>query len=180
MSNLIKLAISFSKIGLFNFGGGMAMIPLILAELERHEWMSSDKFFDFFALAQMTPGAIAMNTATYVGTSVSGPIGGIVATSFLAAPSVIVMILLSSLLRKMGQNTIKDAIMKGMKPVTMALIIYAGWEIASKTLFIDASTKINWLALGLSVICLLIQIKVKRIHPILLLIAAGIVGIFIF
>lgn len=180
MSNLIKLAISFFKIGLFNFGGGMAMIPLILAELEHHEWMSSDKFFDFFALAQMTPGAIAMNTATYVGTSVSGPIGWIVATAALATPSVVVMILLSSLLRKMGNSKIKDAILKGVKPVTMALIIYAGWEIAAQTLFRDNLTQVNWLALALTITCLLIQVKFKRVHPILLLISAGIVGVFIF
>lgn len=180
MNNLIKLTISFSKIGLFNFGGGMAMIPLILAELERHEWMSSDKFFDFFALAQMTPGAIAMNTATYVGTSVSGPVGGIVATAALATPSVVVMILLSSLLRKMESNSIKDAILKGVKPVTMALIIYAGWEIAAQTLFLENLTRINWPALALTTTCLTIQIIFKRIHPILLLIGAGIAGVFIF
>lgn len=179
MQDLFKLAFSFSKIGLFNFGGGMAMIPLILNELERHGWMTSEKFFDFFALAQMTPGAIAMNTATYVGTSVSGPIGGIVATGFLAAPSVIIMILLSSLLRKMESNVIKEAIMKGLKPVTMALIIYAGWEIAAQTLFTD-DFSINWIALALCATCLLIQVKIKRVHPILLLVASGIVGIFVF
>ncbi|WP_075603455.1 chromate transporter [Saccharicrinis aurantiacus] len=180
MKDLFNLAISFFKIGLFNFGGGMAMIPLIIEELERNNWMTPDMFFDFFSLAQMTPGAIAMNTASYVGVGVAGLPGAVVATTFLAAPSIIVMLILSGILRRIKEHKLKTAIFAALKPVTVALILFAGYHIADQSFFENNYQNINYIAIALSAVCLLISTKVKKIHPILLIVLAGVAGIFLF
>ncbi len=180
LKNLYLLAVSFFRIGLFNFGGGLAMIPLILEELERNNWMSQEAFFNFFSLSQMTPGAIAMNTASYVGGSVAGVPGSIVATVSLAAPSIIVMLILSRFLKAVNDSKIKDAIFAGLKPVTVALILYAGIMVIRETHFIDALHHVNYPAIILSLVALSILIWVPKVHPILLLLLSGIAGIFIF
>ncbi len=180
LKNLWELASSFFKIGLFSFGGGLAMVPLILTELEKHGWMNSDAFFDLFSMAQMTPGAIAMNTATYIGTSVAGIPGGLIATSFLAAPSIIVMLLLSGFLRRIKENKVKDAIFAGLKPITIALILFAGWQIAEKTFFQNQFETINWKGIILCLACGTISFSIKKVHPILLIVLAGMAGVFLF
>nr|WP_321405571.1 chromate transporter [uncultured Carboxylicivirga sp.] len=180
LSDLYKLAVSFFRIGLFNFGGGLAMIPLILEELERNNWMKQEAFFNFFSLSQMTPGAIAMNTASYIGGSVAGITGSIVATTSLAAPSIIVMLILARFLRKVKESEIKEAIFAGLKPVTVALILYAGLMVIRETHFGSMLADVNWMAVVLSLVCLSIIIWVKKIHPILLLVLSGVVGLFLF
>ncbi len=178
--NLYQLSVSFFKIGLFNFGGGLAMIPLILEELERNNWMSQEAFFNFFSLSQMTPGAIAMNTATYVGGSVAGVPGSIVATLSLAAPSIIIMLMLSRFLRMVKESKIKDAIFAGLKPVTVALILYAGIMVIRETHISADFSTINLPAIILSLVCLAALIFMKKLHPILLLLLSGAAGWFLF
>jgi len=179
-TDLYRLAVSFFKIGLFNFGGGLAMIPLILEELERNGWMNQEDFFNFFSLSQMTPGAIAMNTASYIGGSVAGVTGSVVATTSLAAPSIIIMLIIARFLRKVKESDIKEAIFGGLKPVTVALILYAGIMVIRETHFVDVFFNVNWMAVLLSLVCLSIIIWVKKVHPILLLVLSGMVGLFIF
>ena len=76
----LQLFLSFFQIGLFSFGGGYAMIPLIQHELERHGWMTSNQFVDIIAISQMTPGPLSVNAATFVGYKMAGIAGGMVAT----------------------------------------------------------------------------------------------------
>nr|WP_319401425.1 chromate transporter [uncultured Carboxylicivirga sp.] len=178
--DLYRLSVSFFKIGLFNFGGGLAMIPLILEELERNGWMTQEAFFNFFSLSQMTPGAIAMNTASYIGGSVAGVTGSVVATTSLAAPSVIVMLILARFLRKVKESDIKEAIFAGLKPVTVALILFAGIMVIRETHIGITLTDINWMAVALSLVCLSVIIWFKKVHPILLLLLSGAVGLVIF
>ncbi len=180
MKDLISLAASFFKVGLFTFGGGMAMVPFIIEELEKHGWMTSDMFFDFLSMAQMTPGAIAMNSATYVGCDVAGVAGGFVATLFLAMPSVIIMLILSSFMRKVKESKLKDALMNGFKPVTISLIVYAGWQIAEKTLFIPKSYYPDWKVVAVCIACVIILFTIKKVHPILLIVLSGVVGVLVF
>lgn len=179
-ADLYRLAVSFFKIGLFNFGGGLAMIPLILEELERNGWMNQEEFFNFFSLSQMTPGAIAMNTASYIGGSVAGVTGSVVATTSLAAPSVIVMLIIARFLRKVKESDIKEAIFSGLKPVTVALILYAGIMVIRETHFEEVFYNVNWMAVLLSLVCLSVIIWVKKVHPILLLVLSGLVGLIVF
>lgn len=85
----LKLFLSFVKIGLFSFGGGYAMIPLIQKEIESHGWLTPSQFIDIIAIAEMTPGPIAINSATFVGYNTAGFLGGAVATFGVALPSLV-------------------------------------------------------------------------------------------
>ncbi|MCY1722778.1 chromate transporter [Prolixibacteraceae bacterium Z1-6] len=180
MNDLWKLSVSFFKIGLFNFGGGLAMIPLIIEELEKHAWMEKEVFFNFFSLSQMTPGAIAMNTASYVGVSVAGVPGAIVTTTSLAAPSIVIMLLLSRFLRSIKRSDVKEAVFDGLKPVTVALILYAGLNVSRETHFYETLTDVNYPAIVLSLVCKSVLVWAKKFHPILLLFLSGVAGLFLF
>ncbi|WP_417886742.1 chromate transporter [Zunongwangia sp.] len=177
MKNIITLIWIFFKIGLFSFGGGLAMVPLFIVEFEKHGWMSSNQFMDVLSLAQMTPGAIAMNSATYVGNSVAGIPGGIAATLALASPSVIIMLLLSRFLMKFKNHPLKEGIFSGLKPVTMALIFFAGLQIAQNTFIQNNIANIHWKVIFLGIGIAAIQFKMKKLNPIFLIIISGIAGI---
>ncbi len=93
---VIKLFMSFFKIGLFTFGGGFAMIPLIEKEIvDTRKWIHREDIIDLFAISQSIPGAVAINTATLVGYKVAGRIGAIVATAGVALPSIVIISLIA-------------------------------------------------------------------------------------
>ncbi|HAE62522.1 MAG TPA: chromate transporter, partial [Eubacteriaceae bacterium] len=127
---LIKLILTFAKIGLFSFGGGYAMIPIIQQEIESNNWLSSAEFVDIIAIAEMTPGPIAVNSATFVGYKISGVWGGILATFGVALPSFILAVLISSYYLKFKRNRISNSIFYGIRPVITALVLSATVVIA--------------------------------------------------
>lgn len=95
MGTLIKLFISFFKIGAFSFGGGYAMLPLIEEEIiQVHNWLTATEFIDIIAVSEMTPGPIAVNSGTFLGYKIAGVIGSVVATTAVVLPSFLVMTLI--------------------------------------------------------------------------------------
>ena len=95
MSLLFELFYSFFRIGLFSFGGGYAMIPWIQSEILHHGWLTADQFADIVAVAEMTPGPIAVNSATYVGYMTAGVVGSMVATAGVTLPSLLLILLVA-------------------------------------------------------------------------------------
>ncbi|OHX68012.1 chromate transporter [Flammeovirga pacifica] len=183
------LYFTFLKIGFFSFGGGLAMVPLFVVEFQKNGWMEPEQFYNVLSLAQMTPGAIAVNSATFVGNeagmAVGGRlgalIGGLFATAGLATPSVICIVALSELLRKMKQNQWKQAFFFGIKPVTIALIFFAGWKIAESTFFEESYTEVHYGSIILFlIVAALLKVFDKKIHPIALIACSAIIGIVIF
>ena len=121
---LLKLFTTFFKIGLFSFGGGFAMIPLIQREvIERHKWINSKDFVDMLVLAQSTPGPIAVNTAVFVGYKTRGVGGAIMATLGTVLPSFIVILLLALFFAEVRDNRYVDAAFRAMRPAVVALIV---------------------------------------------------------
>ncbi|MGS2763202.1 chromate transporter [Sinomicrobium sp. M5D2P9] len=179
IEDILLLIWVFFKIGLFSFGGGLTMVPLFIVEFEKHNWMTSDQFMDVLSLAQMTPGAIAMNSATYVGNDVAGVTGGIIATTALAAPSVIIMLLLSTFLAKIKQHPVKEAVFKTLKPVTIALILFAGIQIGENTFFGEDFISIRWKAVVIGLLIAVIQYRFKKMNPVFLIILSCITGMVI-
>ena len=97
--NLLTLFISFAKVGVMTFGGGYAMIPILEREIvDKKGWASSEELMDYYAVGQCTPGVIAVNTATFIGTTVAGTVGGIVATLGVIFPSVVIITLIAGIL----------------------------------------------------------------------------------
>jgi len=124
MNILYELAYSFLKIGFFGFGGGFAMIPLMHSEVYRHAWLSSEQFGVAIALGQVTPGPVAIS-ATFIGYKVAGFAGAFLATAAVFTPSLLIMYLLDRLYLKERKNEITHAIVHGILPVIVALILIA-------------------------------------------------------
>ena len=121
---LLKLFTTFFKIGLFCFGGGFAMIPLIQREvIERHKWIDERDFLDMLVLAQSTPGPVAVNTAVFVGYKTAGTMGAIAATLGTVLPSFIVILLLALFFAEVRDNRYVDAAFRAMRPAVVALIV---------------------------------------------------------
>ena len=121
---LLELFTTFFKIGLFTFGGGYAMIPLIEREvIEKKRWIEKRDFLDMLVLAQSTPGPIAVNTSVFVGYKVAGTPGAVMATLGTVLPSFIVILLLAFFFAEVRDNRYVDAAFRAMRPAVVALIV---------------------------------------------------------
>ena len=121
---LLKLFITFFKIGLFTFGGGYAMISLIEREvIEKKRWIEKKDFLDMLVLAQSTPGPIAVNTAVFVGYKMAGVVGAVATTLGTVLPSFIVILLLALFFAEVRDNRYVDAAFRAMRPAVVALIV---------------------------------------------------------
>ena len=120
----VELLYSFLKIGLFGFGGGYAMLSLIQSEIvDKHGWITNAEFTDIVAISQMTPGPIAINSATYVGYAATGSIwGSVLATVGVCLPSMIIMMIITKCYLRLKENRVIKSIMFGMRPMVVALI----------------------------------------------------------
>ena len=123
---LILLFLEFFKIGLFTFGGGYAMIPLIEETVLKHEWLTEAQFQSFIGVCESTPGPIAVNMATYIGSTQFGLLGSITATLGVVLPSFIIIVLVASILTKFTKNPYFKSFIEGVKPVILALIVATG------------------------------------------------------
>lgn len=126
MEVLIKLFFAFFKIGLFTFGGGYAMIPLIQEEVSKSGWLTAEEVINIVGIAESTPGPIAVNLATFVGTSQMGFLGALTATIGVILPSFIIILLIAIIFKKLTDNKYVKSILKGINPVIIGLILATG------------------------------------------------------
>jgi len=178
---LLQLFFSYLKIGFFGFGGGYAMLSLIQNEVVvRHGWLTGAEFADIVAVSQITPGPIAINSATYIGYTVAGVWGSIVATFAVCLPAMTLMILITRFFLKLHDNKYIAGIITGMKPVVIGMILSAALLLMfpksdDEANFIDAW---SWIFFGG---CL--AGSYFKVNPILLIVlsaAAGIVKYYMF
>lgn len=180
------------KIGLFSFGGGYAMIPLIQKEIESHGWLSASQFVDIIAIAEMTPGPIAVNSATFVGYRAAGIFGGLVATIGVAIPSLVLILVVSKYFFKFQNHPANKMIFYGIRPVIVGLIFAAAVFVAQTTFFNQNITLSNLSSIiksPLSIIDLksififvftLISLVKFKMHPILIIMASGVFGYILY
>jgi chromate transporter len=189
----LELLITFLKIGLFCFGGGYGMIPLIEREIVIHNWLTSQEFVNIISISEMTPGPIAINTATFIGYKIGGIPGGILATAGVVLPSLILILGISYFLYKFHHQPIIKETIYCIRPVVLALIIQAVLFVAKNTFFkegMDIKTVlnpgtaihlleiINPFTIAITVISL-ITLLFSKIHPIIVILAAGSIGVFL-
>ncbi len=173
MSALLQLFISFFKIGAFSFGGGYAMLPLIEKEvIITHKWITSAEYIDILAIAEMTPGPIAINSATFLGYRVYGVLGSVVATLGVVLPSFIVMSIIFISMYRFKNSPYVDWVFKGIRPVVIGLIAAAAVSVG-RTSLVDIKGIIIAIALFYSV-------TFKKLNPILAIIIAGIIGVILY
>ena len=124
MRTLIELFISFFKIGLFTFGGGYAMLPMLQKEIvDKHKWVKEEEILDYYAISQCTPGVIAVNTATFVGVKLKGALGGAVSTLAVIAPSLIIISLISTVLQSFATYEVVQHALSGIRVAVAALVV---------------------------------------------------------
>lgn len=170
---LVQLYIAFLKIGLFSIGGGYVMLPLIQREIiDAHAWLTLTEFVDILAIAEMTPGPVAINSATFIGYRIGGVLGSVFATAGVVTPSVILMILAATLLDRFYENRWVQAAFFGLRPAVIALIAGAAIFVA-RAAFVDIPS----LLFGVAAFAILVF---TRLHPILVLGLSALAGILIF
>lgn len=118
----LELFIAFFKVGLFSFGGGTAMLPLIYQSVNSFGYMSAVNFSDMVALSQVTPGPVAVNAATYVGLIDAGIGGALIATAGVCLPCFIIMYAVSVFMERFKDNKIVEGAMSGIRPITIGLV----------------------------------------------------------
>lgn len=171
MNIILKLFLTFLKIGAFSFGGGYAMLPLIEEEVVRlNGWLTEVEFLDIIGISQATPGPIAINSATFVGFKTGGYLGSITASVGVVTVSFGLVLLASHFMEKFKDSKILSAAIKGMRPTLVALIVSAAFS-AARTAYLPLSIKP--IIIGLITLWLLFFTKV---HPILIIVISAIMG----
>lgn len=145
----LLLFLEFFKIGLFSFGGGYGMLPLMEETVVGRDWINTAQFFDFVGVAESTPGPIAINMATFIGTSQGGILGSVCATLGVVMPSFIIILLIAAVLKNLTNNPYFAGFMKGVKPIVTGLILTTGLLLLLRSAVPEAETgvTVNWFAL---------------------------------
>lgn len=176
----LQLFLSFLQIGAFSFGGGYAAMPLIQNQVvQLHSWLSQSEFTDLITISQMTPGPIAVNSATFVGTRIAGVPGALAATIGCVLPSCILVTILAKIYLKYRNLSLLQDILKSLRPAVIAMIAAAGvsilvtafWGNDISSLHLDtilSSTNIRAVGIFLVSLILLAKFKMDPIHVMLL------------
>ncbi|NLA86620.1 MAG: chromate transporter [Clostridiales bacterium] len=177
----LKLFWSFIQVGLFSIGGGYATLPLVQNQVvDLNGWLDMGEFADIITISQMTPGPIAINTATFVGTRIAGIGGAVIATLGCVLPSFIIVLLLAVLYKKYGNLKYVRGILSGLQPAVVGLIASAGLSIIAYALWSGEAVSfsvgsINFIGLALIAAGVIISRKAKP-NPIFVILGSGIVG----
>lgn len=165
---LWELFITFFKIGLFTFGGGYAMIPLISQEVLSHGWLDEDMLSYMIGISESTPGPIAINMATFIGSSQAGILGATLATLGVVLPSFLIILLIAAIFKKILNNKHVKGTLDGIKPVIVALILVSGISFVSKAIFgafaINGTYAFDYKALIIVAILVIIMLIYKLVR----------------
>ena len=168
-TSLFKLFTTFFRIGLFTFGGGYAMIPLIESDVvERNRWVEKSDFVDLLAVAQSAPGVFAVNMAVFIGYRLRGVPGSLAASFGCVLPSVVIILLIALFFRQFRHIEVVNNVFKGLRPAVVALIAVPVFNVAK-------SAKVGWTMAWIPVLSALL-IVAFGVSPIYVIIVAGVAG----
>ena len=172
----LQLFWSFIQIGMFSFGGGYAAMPLIQGQVVTdHGWLTMSEFTDLITISQMTPGPIAVNSATFVGLKIAGIPGAVVATLGCILPSCIIVTVLAKLYLKYRSMDMLQGVLRSLRPAVVALIASAGVDIMVSALNIGGQGRIKLQMAVIFAICLVLLRK--KWNPILVMVLAGVMQV---
>ena len=185
----LALFLTFFEIGLFTFGGGYAMISLVCEKVAAHGWMSEAEILNMIAVSESTPGPIAVNMATFVGSSQGGLLGSLVATLGVVLPSFIIILLICAVIRNFLKYQGVQAFLRGVRPCVVALILATSINLALGNLLKISTIRggispdlrgILILAILVAVALVFKKIKKKKPSPILMILIAAGLGMLIY
>ncbi|MCI8387929.1 MAG: chromate transporter [Clostridiales bacterium] len=177
----LELFFTFFKIGLFTFGGGYAMLPLIQEEVIAHGWLDSSALVNFIAVSESTPGPFAINISTYVGIETGGLFGAFCATLGVVTPSFVIILIVAKIYDSFRKNKIVSGCMSGLKPAVVGLIGAAMLSVG-ETVFFGESFSLSAFTspaiyIALAIFAVMAVLAFKKVHPIIIIAASAVVGI---
>ena len=185
-----ELFYTFFLIGLFTFGGGYAMIPMIQEQVVSKGWISESNLTDFIAVSECTPGPFAINISTFVGNSVGGVFGAICATIGVILPSIIIILIIAMIMKKFMKNKYVQGALKGVRPIVLVLILSTALVLFIKVMFFRGSSLLGEFEFDIRSFTLLVILSsllfiYKKVHKkslgaIKLLGLSALLGIIIF
>ncbi|MBO5067585.1 MAG: chromate transporter [Clostridia bacterium] len=189
MPLLLDLFLTFFKIGIVSFGGGYAMIPLLTDEVLAHAWLTSEEIMNFIAVAESTPGPIAINMATFIGATKGGILGALMATLGVVLPSFIIILIIASVIKGLLKFAGVKAFLNGLRPVVVGLIL--GTAIIMFLTVILSLEKVSdgitfdWKALVIFAISASVhfiykKLREKAISPIFLILISALLGMIFY
>ena len=172
VKKLLSLFLAFAKIGVLTFGGGLTMLPLLTREIvTKRKWATEEQLLDYYAVGQCTPGIIAVNTATFIGYSQAGVMGGIFATIGMVTPSLIIIIAVAAVLQQFMEYQIVASALMGIRAVVCALLMHTVITLARKSLVDIIAAMIFIIGIVLSF--------VFGVTPVLTVVIGAVIGILI-
>lgn len=178
----LNLLWMFFKIGLFTFGGGYAMIPMIHDEVVNGGMIDNDLFLNMVAISESTPGPFSINIATFVGMEQAGVAGAACATIGVVLPSFLVIVLIAYVFKNINKKPVVRYALEGVRPVVVSLIGYALISVAASALFanvviFDTMTWGNIDVFGLVLaIAVFVLCRFKKLHPVVILLGCALIG----
>jgi chromate transporter len=185
----LRLFLTFLKIGLVSFGGGYGMISMTRDDCLANGWLTEEELLNFIAVAESTPGPIAVNMATFVGSSQGGFLGALLATLGVVTPSFLIILLIASLFTRLMKYGAVRAGLSGIRPAIVSLILATGANMLLNLLFginsALATPILEWRGILIFLVIIAASLgydkwKSKKISPILLIILSGILGMILY
>ncbi|MBR4080876.1 MAG: chromate transporter [Clostridia bacterium] len=181
----LDLFLGFLKVGCFAFGGAYAAIPLIRDVVLGYGWLTDEALSYMIAVSESTPGPIMVNLATYVGSSQAGVLGAALATLAVVTPAFLIILLIMCIFRAILKNPHVQAVLKGLKPCVMGIILGTGAFMSAKHILPLNGKVFDWRNLLTSAILVAAMIgynkwKKKRMSPITLIVIAAVLGVAIY
>lgn len=170
---LLKMFITFLKIGAFTFGGGYAMIPLIEVEVvDKNKWLEKEEFVDIIAVAQSAPGAIAVNASIFVGFKIRRTLGALVCMLAVIIPSFVVILVIAAFFYRFRENEVVQQVFLGIRPAVVALIAIAAYRFAKAIKLQRKTALIATVSLGL--------VLFLNISPVIVILSVGLGSVLLY
>ena len=185
----LQLFLNFLKIGVVSFGGGYGMIPLIQETVISNGWLTQEEILNFIAVSESTPGPIAINMATFIGSSQGGILGSFIATLGIVLPSFIIILIIATLAKNLMKFAGVKATLNGIRPTIVGMIFATFVTMFISTIFgiktIESVFSFDWKGLVIFAIVAIIAIvyknlRKKSISPILLIVLSGGMGMLMY
>ena len=182
----LDLFLGFLKVGCFAFGGAYGAIPLIRDVVMSYGWLNDEMLTYMIAVSESTPGPIMVNLATYIGSSQAGFLGASIATLAVVLPSFLIILLVTALLKTALKNKYVQAILRGLKPCVIGIVLATGIYMVLKNCFVtisDVTVNLNAVIISALLIASMFgykHFKKKKLSPISLIILSAVLGIIVF
>ena len=182
----LDLFLGFLKVGCFAFGGAYGAIPLIRDVVMSYGWLNDEMLTYMIAVSESTPGPIMVNLATYIGSSQAGFLGASIATLAVVLPSFLIILLVTALLKTALKNKYVQAILRGLKPCVIGIVLATGIFMVLKNCFVsisDVTVNLNAILISALLIASMFgykHLKKKKLSPISLILLSAVLGIIVF